>query len=277
MKIGEILSRATNTLFSKLGKSILAVLAYLLISFLIGLLNILPVIGGIAMYVLLIPIAFGFIKQFIKLYNGEEVNAFDFLNLGFEKFGMSWRVTGRLILKYIIPIIIMIISSVFLVIGATTGILGSLGAEINAEVLNFTLIIAIIGFIIATFISIVLSLKYMFAYNELAYNDNATTGKEIVENAAKNMKGNKGKLVGLYLVVILIVIGISLLLIVPVLGLIVFVAILLLVVPFIQFVMVAFYDSARKEKMQNTGINIVLNEEVIFEQNNEPQDPIQNI
>ena len=127
MKIGEVLSSATSTLFSKLGKSILAILAYLLITFALGLLNIIPLLGSIAMYVLMIPILFGFTKQFIKIYNGEDIKAFDFLHLGFEKFGMAWKVTGRLAIKYLGAIIIMTIAYIIMGAGLVAGSTGLIG------------------------------------------------------------------------------------------------------------------------------------------------------
>ena len=272
MKIGEILSKATETLFSKLGKAILTIIAYLLIAFAIGLLNIIPIVGMIAMYVLLIPILFGFTKQFIKIYNNDEVKAFDFLHLGFEKFGMAWRVTGRLIIKYLGAIIVMTIAYVIMGAGILAGSAGIIG--MNSEVTAAGGVATVIGSILVLISAIwclILSLKYAFAYNELAYNDNATTGKEIVETVAKNMEGNKGKLVGLYLVLFIILLVLSFLMAIPVLGLIIAIAILILLAPFMQFVMIAFYDGIRNEKMPK--VEVV--ENIEYNNNNEPQDPIQ--
>lgn len=272
MKIREVLSNATSTLFSKFGKSILAILAYLLITFALGLLSIIPIIGAIAMYILLVPILFGFTKQFIKIYNGEGVKSFDFLHLGFEKFGMAWRVTGRLALKYIGSIIVMAIAYGLMGVGLVAGGAGLIGMSSEAATAGgIATVVGTVLLVISAVWYLVLSLKYAFAYNELAYNDSATTGKEVIENVAKNMEGNKGKLVGLYLVLFALALVLSMLMAIPVLGLIIAIAVLLLLAPFMQFVMVAFYDDVRNEKMPKAQAV----ETIEYNTNNNPQDPIQ--
>ena len=58
---------------------------------------------------------------------------------------------------------------------------------------------------------------------------------------------------------------------IPVLGLIIAIAVLLLLAPFMQFVMIAFYDGVRNKKMPK----VEASETIEYNINNDPQDPIQ--
>lgn len=264
MKIGQVISSSWKILFKRYGITLLTLLAWLAITIVLGLLSMIPIIGSIAMYVISLPMQFGLIKQFVALYNGEDVEAFDFLNFGFKKFGMVWRVIGRMVIKYLIPIILMIGASLCISIGVSAGIFGR---SSTTEILS---IIGIVLFVVSFVWCFILSLKYMFVYNELAHNENAKTGKEILEATAKNMEGNVGKLLSLDLILILMAVVAVLVACIPVLGILL---LLLIYVPFIQYVTVAFYEHVRKEKMQDYEVL----ENIDIDSGNGTEGPIQNI
>lgn len=265
MKIREVISSSWKILFNRYGITLLTLLAWLAIIIVLGLLSMVPIIGFIAMCVILIPILFGFIKQFVALYNGEDVKAFDFLNFGFKKFGMVWRVIGRLMLKCLVPNILMFIA-IFL------GFLFSFYTFFEPFIRNsfsfsymFYLSVSLRGVSFVWYF--ILSLKYMFVYNELTHNENAKTGKEILEATAKNMKGNVGKLLLLDLILILMAVLVAC---IPVLGILL---LLLIYVPFIHYVTVAFYEHVRKEKMPDYEVL----ENIDIDSGNGTEGPIQNI
>ena len=61
---------------------------------------------SIAISIIEIPLLFGFTASFVNLFNGESVNPFDFISLGFKNFGKSWGVTLQIIFKLIVPYIL---------------------------------------------------------------------------------------------------------------------------------------------------------------------------
>lgn len=257
MGIGEIISTASKTLFSRFGKTILAYLANGLVTFALafvcGLLAVIPVIGVIAliaMYAILVPLQYGFIKQMICLNNGEDVKSFDFVQFGIDDFGMSWKVAFSLLVKFLGVIILMIVSTLLM------------------DKVSFLSTIVMI----ATYIwVIVLSLKYAFVYNELAHDSNRTA-KEILDTVAENMVGNKGKLILLEIVLVVLTFILSALAGIPMLGVVIMIAMIIVFMPILQYAIIIFYEDVRNTKMPNVGVV----ENVDVNSNNEPQEPIQN-
>ena len=118
MRISEIKKNAREALTGKWGKGVSIILANLavslVISFIHGLFQENSLISSllkIAMLIIEVPIALGLAYAFIKLKRGEEVKAFDFLNLGFSNFGRAWKITLRTFLKLILPEIVMILGA----------------------------------------------------------------------------------------------------------------------------------------------------------------------
>lgn len=271
MKLGEVISSSWKTLFKRYGITLLTFLAWFVISLGLGVISIIPIVGAIAMYVILIPIQAGLRKQFVALYNGEDVHPFDFLKLGFDKFGMVWRVFGRLLLKYLIPIILFIAAYICIGIDQFGAFLNMVYDDSTIGNTDLFAIVGVILFVVSIAWCFDLSLKYIFAYNELAHNENAKTGKEIVETTAQNMKGNTGKLLLLYLVLTLItVVAIFIGACIPIVGILLIIFILC---PFVQYVTVAFYEHVRREKMPDYEVT----ENMDIGGENSSDEPMQNI
>ena len=60
------------------------------------------------------PLRYGFTAMYVNKRNGEDVKFFDFFKSGFKNFTRAWSITLRLIPKYIIPIICVLISSILI-------------------------------------------------------------------------------------------------------------------------------------------------------------------
>lgn len=111
---------AREKLTGKWGKTALITLAYIAIFFVINSIrnsfsNPIYFILSIATTIIQVPLAFGLIISFVKLFNGEDVNILDFLSSGFQNFGRSWKITLKIFLKMFVPIIVSIVAFALIV------------------------------------------------------------------------------------------------------------------------------------------------------------------
>lgn len=113
---------ARRKLEGKWGKVALITLAYMVVFFVLGFIegllaegSLLQSIFSIAVAIIEVPLAFGMIIALFKVYNSEDVKAFDFFSLGFKNFSKSWGITFQMILKLIVPIILIIVSLILIV------------------------------------------------------------------------------------------------------------------------------------------------------------------
>ena len=98
-------AEARRKLAGKWGKGACIMLAFLLVTFVINfIIGLLPDsyewLGQIIDIVINVPLSFGILYAFLKLYKDENVGAFDFFKLGFNNFGKSWSITFNIFLKY---------------------------------------------------------------------------------------------------------------------------------------------------------------------------------
>lgn len=276
MSIGELFKSAGNTVFSKYGRILATFLVYLALVWIMAFLCVNPTIGiivAIAMYIIIVPLQFGFIKQLILIRKGEKVSAFDFIVFAFDKFGMTWKVTGRLFLKYLGVSVLIIISYVIMAIGIAASSISLISGSASVGTAALCSLLGTIGIFISSIWAFILSLKYTFVYNELVYNDKAETGREIVETVASNMEGYKGKLFLIELVTGILAYVIAMLGLIPVVGLLIILALIFVYIPILQYIMIIFYENVRSEKMPKYEVV----EDTNFGMDDEPQDPIQNI
>ena len=200
MRISEIKKNAREALTGKWGKGVSIILANLavslVISFIHGLFQENSLISSllkIAMLIIEVPIALGLAYAFIKLKRGEEIKAFDFLNLGFSNFGRAWKITLRTFLKLILPEIVMILGAGM--IGLSVGIVAG-NEALYAEPEVATLILMCIGWIvlIAAWIwSIARRLSYSLTLF-VAYDNPEMRSLEVVNESARMMNGNRWKI-----------------------------------------------------------------------------------
>lgn len=199
MVSSSLRANAREALKGKWGKAALLTLCYSIIMFVVSfVLNLIPVIGQIAQFVISLPLSFGLLVSFVKLKRDEEVAYTDFLNIGFSNFGKVWGVFGNMILKMIIPVVLVVVFLIVFMVGiggSLSGIalLHNYGNSYYAATSSGFGAVAMIGFIgyIASIIyAIVKGYLYSLSYYIL-YDNQDKSGKEIVELSESMMKGNR--------------------------------------------------------------------------------------
>ena len=204
----ELRAKAREKLTGKWGKAACISLAYLVISFLIGFIQgrvekdaFLNLIVSIIVFVIEVPLSFGLVYSFYKLFKDEETSAFDFCSLGFSNFGRSWGITWQTLLKMIVPVILMIISYVLLASSFSFYVASSFSYIYSGSTsgLGTAGLLSMLG-IILLLVSVIWGLTkyYYYALSYLIAMDNPEmTSKEAVEESKKLMNDNRGKLFGL--------------------------------------------------------------------------------
>jgi len=193
MESSQIRATARESLRGKWGKAALLSLTYGIIVWVIEFVcSIIPIIGPIVLFIISTPISYGLIVSFMKLKRGEKVGYVDFLSHGFASFGNVWRVVGNTLIKMILPFIIFII---FTILGIALFINAILLADCSGgiaglEILEF---ISVIGYIFSLIYVIIKG--YLYSLSNCILHDNPNMpAKEIVEQSAKLMLGNRWRL-----------------------------------------------------------------------------------
>ncbi|MBQ2937570.1 MAG: DUF975 family protein [Clostridia bacterium] len=262
MVSSEFRLEARKKLEGKWGKVACFTLAYMLIFFVLGFIQgffegLFPTsmqfIWSLVVAIIELPLSFGFIISLFKLYNGEEVKAFDFLSLGFSNFKKSWGISLQTALKMIVPIILVIVSYVIIIfgmVGATTAsIVGTASTAGSFGVLG---IIGFILFVVSMIWATTKSYYYQLAYLVAADNPEMSS-KDAVLKSEELMTNKRGKLFCLELsfigwaILACFTLGIG----------------YLWLLPYIQFATIAFYKFA-------TGNSSDVKAEVVTENSNDP-------
>ena len=198
-------AEARRKLAGKWGKGACIMLAFLLVTFVINfIIGLIPDscewLGQIIDIVINVPLSFGILYAFLKLYKDENVGAFDFFKLGFNNFGKSWSITFNIFLKMIVPAIVVIISYILIAVGISF-YATSLIAVYSTSTLNFYTFISIVGFILLVVSSIWATTKYYFY--QLAFlismENEDMSAKDVVEESKKAMTGKRAGLFWLQL------------------------------------------------------------------------------
>lgn len=117
-------------------------------------------------------------------------------------------------------------------------------------------------------------LDYAFVNNELIYDNGNSTPKQIVENTAMYMKGNKGNLFLIYLIVFAIYLLLGALISVPVLGIVSILVMYFIFIPYALVLMVTFYESIRGILKDNDNSIEERINQVIENESNKQEGPI---
>ena len=206
MVASQIRLEARSTLTNKWGKAALLTLIFSIIDFAIcfiaGLLSIIPVIGffiTIGLYVIQIPLAYGFLVSLIKLKRNEDVDYVDFFSLGFSAFGRLWGTIGNIILKMLV-LVILVVVFFFLMIVGMGGLAGSaiIGSGFGTAGFSLLGIIGVIGYIISIIFMIPKCYSYALSFF-LLYDNPEKSTKEIVEQSESLMVGYRWSYFWLYL------------------------------------------------------------------------------
>ena len=200
MKAREIRAQAREALSGNWATFVLLNVMYVLSTVVLSVLNaFIPIIGYIALMVLTVPLAYGYLKNLLRLKRKETDNAFEFFRYTFNDFARAWCVTGRILLKLIVPLIIIgvslfvvIILAVFVAMSAITGNEGGLVASSLGYLV--VLVILFIGYVwlIVRGLLCVLS-------TYIAIDNPQMSAKDTVDLSVKLMKGNRLKYIFLSL------------------------------------------------------------------------------
>lgn len=250
----ETRKQARESLKGKWGVVVLITLIFLAYSVLVGLLSSIPFLGFliyIAAIVIDIPILYGFMMTMMKLKRGENVGYFDFFKDGFANFKRAWCVTGRLLLKMIAPLILIVVALIILLVSSIASLATAfaVGVSSSTSVLGGALV-GVSALMIIAFIVILASYIWLFI-KSLTYGlgmyiaiDNPNIQPlDCVNKSKELMDGNKGRLFCLYLSFIGWIALAVVLSLIPFVGWIATLAATLLLLPYIEFASIIFYEN----------------------------------
>lgn len=259
MVSSEFRLEARKKLEGKWGKAACLVLAYAVAIFVLGFISGLfpdsvDFILSVIVSVIEVPLSFGLIISLLKLYNNEEVKAFDFLSTGFSNFKKAWGISIQMFLKMIVPFILIIISYVLIGFGMV-GMLSSSLARTSSSTASSFGILGILGFIlliVSMIWAITKSYYYQLAYLVAAENPEMSS-KEAVLKSEELMTNKRSKLFFLQLsfvgwaILACFTLGIG----------------YFWLLPYIQFAIIAFYKFVSEDSSNDKA-------EVVTENNNNP-------
>ena len=200
MKAKEIRAQAREALSGNWATFILLNVMYVLSIAVLSFLNVLiPIIGYIALMVLTVPLAYGYLKNLLRLKRKETDNAFEFFRYTFNDFARAWCVTGRILLKLIVPLIIVGISLIAIVILAVFVTMSAIAGNESALVVSsFGYLIVMVALFIGYIWLIVRGLLCVLS-TYIAIDNPQMSAKETVDLSVKLMKGNRLKYIFLSL------------------------------------------------------------------------------
>lgn len=217
----------------------------------------------IAIYIISLPLSYGVIVSFMKASRKESFSLFDFFPDGMNSFKRVWAVFGRTLQKLILPLLLVILVSFGCGV-ASIAINFSTNINYDVESGSFVtpilrLVLAILPIVVFIYY-IVKSLLYSLT-SYILYDNPDLTGKEIVEESANMMKGNRSKFFcySMYvalLVVVIILVSIS----IPffaysltslILSFVVFIIGILAILPYAYAIQIAFYNLLKEKENGN--------------------------
>lgn len=242
MKNKEIRAKARDAYHDNWGKYLGLNFMYFLIVFAMVFLTFIPVVGSIAVMVLSIPLAYGYMVNMVKLKKGETTKFTDFLGLGFKNFGRAWAIYGWTLVKLLL-IFILYVAAIFALM-----LMIVISAVVQNEIIVLVVsLIAIIGMVALYIFLIAKAMLYVLGQTVAAYNPDKLP-KDCVEHSAKLMKGNRLKYIGLGLSFFgwMILCGLS------------FGMGYVFLLPYISLSMLVFYESLDKENIEKNAQPVIM-------------------
>lgn len=196
MKLAQVRAKAREILNGKWGKVVLITLIEVAIMYGAELILDFVTLGiaGIAVMVCSIPIQYGLYMSFMKIRKNENVGYVDFLKDGFKNFGRSWGIIGNILLKIWPLLLADFVSQMVLLLGLVILFISSISG--NNWLIGFAIILVLIFLIVSIILEIFIIIKcllYSIA-NYIAIDRPEISTKEAVEESARLMNGNRGKI-----------------------------------------------------------------------------------
>lgn len=198
----EIRTEARKNLQGKWGTGALISLVYFafsfIVTFIIGKAGNVGTLLNILYFVISVPITFGFTVSMMKLKRSEQsVGPFDFFTDGFANFKRSWTLTGNIIKKLIIYIILVFLGIILLGISlafVSASIFDSLTLATSlSDLSGISLVLCLIGLLLY-FVPLIIMIPKSFLYvlsMYIGFDNPDMTSKDAVEKSAELMKGNR--------------------------------------------------------------------------------------
>ena len=190
-------TEARRKLSGKWSKAVFIVLAYMALTFVIGFIEGLfpesmEEIFGLVNTIINVPLSFGLVFAFLKLFNGEDVKAFDFATLGFSNFGKSWGVAFQIFLKMILPEIAVIVAFVVTMVGGVSMAFSTQSSGASA----FSMFMLLIGIIllVASIVWLITKSYYYQLAILVAIDNPDMSGADAVEESQRLMTGKRASL-----------------------------------------------------------------------------------
>lgn len=193
-------TEARRKLSGKWGKAVCIVLAYMALTFVIGFIEGLfpesmEEIFGLVNTIINVPLSFGLVFAFLKLFNGEDVKAFDFATLGFSNFGKSWGVAFQMFLKMILPEIAVIVAFVVTMVGGVSmGFMAFSTQSSGASAFSMFMLLIGIILLVASIVWLITKSYYYQLAILVAIDNPDMSGADAVEESQRLMTGKRASL-----------------------------------------------------------------------------------
>lgn len=193
-------TEARRKLSGKWGKAVCIVLAYAALTFVIGFIEGLfpesmEEIFGLVNTIINVPLSFGLVFAFLKLFNGEDVKAFDFATLGFSNFGKSWGVAFQIFLKMILPEIAVIVAFVIIMVGGVSmGFMAFSTQSSGASAFSMFMLLIGIILLVASIVWLITKSYYYQLAILVAIDNPDMSGADAVEESQRLMTGKRASL-----------------------------------------------------------------------------------
>ena len=193
-------TEARRKLSGKWSKAVFIVLAYMALTFVIGFIEGLfpesmEEIFGLVNTIINVPLSFGLVFAFLKLFNGEDVKAFDFATLGFSNFGISWGVAFQMFLKMILPEIAVIVAFVVTMVGGVSmGFMAFSTQSSGASAFSMFMLLIGIILLVASIVWLITKSYYYQLAILVAIDNPDMSGADAVEESQRLMTGKRASL-----------------------------------------------------------------------------------
>lgn len=193
-------TEARRKLSGKWSKAVFIVLAYMALTFVIGFIEGLfpesmEEIFGLVNTIINVPLSFGLVFAFLKLFNGEDVKAFDFATLGFSNFGKSWGVAFQIFLKMILPEIAVIVAFVIIMVGGVSmGLMAFSTQSSGASAFSMFMLVIGVILLVASIVWLITKSYYYQLAILVAIDNPDMSGADAVEESQRLMTGKRASL-----------------------------------------------------------------------------------
>lgn len=228
--------------------------------------DILYVLTMLFVFIVTFPLNYGYFATVYKIRNLKKYSYFDVFILTFKNFKRALSILLNILIK-ILPFFILFLVTVMILAFGTTVIINSNSTVENLSSFNLmdnttkigvvSFFIGLIGYIICIILFIPKFLLYSLSFL-IGINEPELKPKQIVEKSAYLMKRHRIKLFSLLIsfifwaIIALIPFTICLdILRLPLVGLTVFLLCFSLLLPYVIFSVIEFYEDRKKENSQN--------------------------